>query len=392
MMEAIPYGKQNIIDADIQNVVEVLKSKFLTQGPKIDEFENKFSEYVGCKYSTAVANGTAGLHVAAMALGVKPGTKVITTPITFCASANCILYCGGEVDFVDIDFKTYTIDLNKLEDLLKSKPAGYYQGVVPVDFAGLAVNLEELKKITDKYNLWILEDACHSPAAYFIDSKGQKQFAGNGKFADVSVFSFHPVKHITSGEGGMITTNNPDIDKKAKQLRTHGITKIKNDFVCDDMKENGEYGGWYYEMQELGYNYRLTDIQAVLGMSQLSHSLESLKKRKELVKRYDEAFKPYADKIKTPYHDDGHAFHLYVIQVEKRKELYDYLVSNNIYPQVHYAPVHLLPYYRNFGWKKGDFPIAESYYSKCLSIPMYPTLTNEQQNYVIEKIIKFINK
>jgi UDP-4-amino-4,6-dideoxy-N-acetyl-beta-L-altrosamine transaminase len=391
-MDPIPYGKQNITDTDVQNVVEVLKSKFLTQGPKIDEFESKFSDYVGCKYSTAVANGTAGLHIAAMALGVKPGTRVITTPITFCASANCILYCGGEIDFADINPETYTIDLNKLEDLLKSKPQGYYQGVVPVDFAGLAVNLEELKTIADKYDLWILEDACHSPAGYFIDSTGEKQFSGNGKFADVSVFSFHPVKHITSGEGGMITANNPDIDKKAKQLRTHGITKIKNDFVCNDMKENGEFGGWYYEMQGLGYNYRLTDIQAVLGMSQLNHSLEGLKKRKEIAKRYDEAFKPYKDKIKTPYYDDGHSFHLYIIQIEKRKELYDYLVSNNIYPQVHYVPVHLLPYYRQFGWKKGDFPIAESYYDKCLSIPMYPTLSNEQQDYVIEKIIKFLSK
>lgn len=391
-MEAIPYGKQNITDTDVENVVKVLKSKFLTQGPKIDEFENKFSEYVGCKYSTAVANGTAGLHIAAMSLGVKPGTRVITTPITFCASSNCILYCGGEVDFADIDPETYTIDLNKLEDLLKSKPQGYYQGVVPVDFAGLAVNLEQLKIIADKYNLWILEDACHSPAGYFTDSTGEKQFSGNGKFADVSVFSFHPVKHITSGEGGMITTNNPKIDKKVKQFRTHGITKNKTDFVCDDMKENGEYGGWYYEMQALGYNYRLTDIQAVLGMSQLSHSLEGLKKRKEIAKRYDDAFKPYNDKIKTPHHDDGHAFHLYIIQVEKRKELYDYLVSNNIYPQVHYVPVHLLPYYRQFGWKKGNLPIAESYYGKCLSIPMYPTLTNEQQDYVIEKIIKFLNR
>ncbi|MGD9977575.1 MAG: aminotransferase class I/II-fold pyridoxal phosphate-dependent enzyme, partial [Bacteroidales bacterium] len=214
MTKPIPYGRQYISDEDIQIVIETLKSDFLTQGPKVKEFEDTFATYIGCKYAVAVANGTAALHLCTLALGVHPGNKVITTPITFAASANCVRYTGGDVEFVDIDPETYLIDINKVKQLLESAPKGTYKGIIPVDFAGRALNLEELKKLAIDYDLWIIEDACHALAGYFIDSKGQKHLCGNGEYAELSIFSFHPVKHIATGEGGMITTNNEDLYRK----------------------------------------------------------------------------------------------------------------------------------------------------------------------------------
>jgi UDP-4-amino-4,6-dideoxy-N-acetyl-beta-L-altrosamine transaminase len=378
MLRPIPYGRQSISDKDIAAVVETLHSDFLTQGPKVGEFEKDFAEYIGCKYAVAVANGTAALHLAAMAFDVAPGQKVITTPITFSASANCIRYCGGEVLFADIDKSSYNIDLNQVEDLFKKDKA--IKGVVPVDFGGNPIDLESLKEITDKYNAWILEDACHAPGGYFKDSKGVKQNCGNGNFASQAIFSFHPVKHIACGEGGMITTNDQKIYKRLSKLRTHGITRDLN-----EMQEN--HGGWYMELQELGYNYRLPDILASLGISQLKKADAGLKRRREIAAIYDEGFK--GSPVMTPVYDEGHAFHLYIIQAERRKELYDYLRTKNIYAQVHYIPVHLMPYYRQLGSKKGDYPVAEAYYEKCLSLPMFPALTEEQQNYVIETILDF---
>lgn len=384
-MKPIPYGRQNITEADIKAVVETLQSDFLTQGPKIEEFEKAFAKYIGCKYAVAISNGTAALHLCAMALGVDENTNVITTTITFAASANCVRYCGGNVYFADINTDTFTLDIPKVEELIKSKPKGFFKGIIPVDFAGYAVNLEEFKKLADKYNLWIIEDACHAPGGYFMDSTGNKQYCGNSNFADMAIFSFHPVKHIACGEGGMITTNNEALYKKLLLYRTHGITKNP-----DLLIEN--HGGWYYEMQELGYNYRLTDFQAALGITQLERADEGLKRRREIAKNYYEAFKNEKGIIKQSGVVDGHAYHLYIIEVEKRKELYDFLRSKNIFCQVHYIPVHTMPYYKKLGNKKGDFPIAEDYYSKCLSLPMYPTLSDEEQNYVINNIINFINK
>ena len=385
-MKAIPYGHQHITDEDIQAVIETLKSDYLTQGPKIIEFEQAFARYVGAKYAVAVSNATAGLHLAATALQVRSGDKVIVTPITFAASANCIRYCNGMVVFCDIDPDTYLMDIKKLRRLLETNPPSTFKGIVPVDFAGYPHQMEEFRQLEDEYGLWILEDACHAPGGYFIDSNGEKQFCGNGKFADVTVFSFHPVKHIATGEGGMVTTNDKELFDRLSLLRTHGITKNP---AC--LHEN--HGGWYYEMQELGYNYRLTDFQAALGLSQLKRADEGLKRRQKIAVRYNEAFKRIAD-IQTPYAspDVFHAYHLYIIQVPDRLDLYNYLHENGIYAQVHYIPLHLMPYYREQGNKPGDLPVAEKYYSRCLSLPMFPTLTDEEQEYVIKKIEYYFNK
>ena len=384
-MKKITYSRQNITDEDISAVIEVLKSDLLTQGPKIAEFENAFASYIGSKFAIAVSNGTAALHLSALALGTNNKSKVITTPLTFSATANCIRYCGAEVEFVDIDPETYLIDINKIENLLKSSPKGTYQGIIPVDFAGRPVRLDKLKKIALEYDLWILEDSCHSPGGYFIDDNNIKQNCGEGNLADLAIFSFHPVKHIASGEGGMITTNNEELYHKLRNLRSHGIQQNPELKIYD-------HGPWYYEMQELGYNYRLTDFQAALGMSQLKRLESGLIRRKEIAKKYKQAFENCAFIIRQAGVLDGHAYHLFVVEVEDRTNLYNYLITQNIYTQVHYIPVHLMPYYQELGWKQGMLPVAENYYKNCLSLPMYPTLSDEEQDYVIDKIFKFYEK
>ena len=386
MRKPIPYGRQDINDDDVKAVIDTLKSDYLTQGPKIKEFEEKFAAYVGAKYAVAVNNATSGLHLATTALGVKPGDRVIVTPMTFAASANCVRYCGGEVTFCDIDPDTYLMDIEKLKEILAANPRGTFKGVIVVDFAGYPHNLEQFRKVCDEYGLWLIEDACHAPGAWFTDDKGNRQKSGNGKFADISVFSFHPVKHIATGEGGMVTTNNPELYWRLAHFRTHGITKdpallLKND------------GGWYYEMQDLGFNYRLTDFQAALGVSQLARADKGLERRQEIAHKYDEAFKDIPS-IKTPVRaaDIFHAFHLYIIQVPDRKGLYDWLHENGILAQIHYVPLHLMPYYQERGNKKGDLPVVEEYYEHCISLPMFPTLTDEEQAYVIDKVIEYIKR
>jgi UDP-4-amino-4,6-dideoxy-N-acetyl-beta-L-altrosamine transaminase len=382
----IPYGHQFISEEDIKAVVDTLKSDYLTCGPAISTFENAFSEYVNVKHSVAVCNATAALHIAAMALGVKPGDNIICTPMTFASSANCIRFCGGNVKFVDINPQTYLLDIDKLKEVLAASPKGTYKGMVLVDFAGYPHNMEEYRKVADEYGMWILEDACHAPGAYFVDSKGEKVYAGSCKYSDITVFSFHPVKHITTGEGGMACTNNQEYFEKMALYRTHGITH-------DASKLQREDGAWYYEMQELGFNYRITDIQAALGTSQLKRARKNVEIRRELVSKYNEAFKDIAG-IKTPYEADNvyHAYHLYVIQVEDRRGLYDFLRENKIYAQVLYYPLNLMPYYKSLGNKEGDLPNVEEYYKHCLALPMFPTLAEEQQEYVIAKVKEFICK
>lgn len=382
-MIPIPYGKHYIDDEDIQAVVDVLHSNNLTQGPKIRAFEMAFAEYVGAKYAVAVSNGTAALHLSALALNIKPGDKVITTPITFVASANCVRYCGGEVVFADIDPETFLLDIKKVDEILKSAPRDTFKGIIAVDFAGYPVNLENYKKLADNHNLWLIEDACHAPGGFFHDSKGDKQFCGNGQFADLSVFSFHPVKHIAAGEGGMVTTNDSQLYSKLLNLRTHGIQQ-------DYSKLTTNHGPWYYEMQELGFNYRLTDIQAALALSQMKRAPQNLEKRRQIARKYDSAFTNTSivtPKIKHEFH---HAYHLYVILTENRNELLAYLQQMNISVQVHYIPVHYHPYYQKRGWKEGDLPVAEEFYRQCISIPIYPTLKDDEQNYVIQKMLEYL--
>jgi UDP-4-amino-4,6-dideoxy-N-acetyl-beta-L-altrosamine transaminase len=396
----IPYGKQDITEEDIYAVNIALRSEFLTQGPKISEFEKAFADYIGCKYAVAVSNGTAALHLSTLALDVQPGDKIITSPITFSASANCIKYCSGEVVFSDIDPETYLLDLIKLRSLLEASPPNTYKGIVAIDFAGKALDMEQLKSLANEFGCWIIEDACHAPGGYFKDQKGAKQYCGNASFADLAVFSFHPVKHIACGEGGMITTNDKRLYEKLLRLRTHGITRDTDSFtnpvelalgVNEMIAHSVEYPGWYMEMQMLGFNYRLTDFQAALGLSQMSRAEQGLKRRHDIAEKYRSAFANEDFLIRQPSIDEGHAYHLYVVEVKERNGLYSYLRTKNIFAQVHYIPCHLMPYYRQLGWKQGDMPQAEEYYRYCLSLPMFPKLTDEEQGYVIETIKNYYN-
>ena len=381
---AIPYGRQHISQEDIDAVVSTLKSDFLTQGPKVEEFENKFAQYIGSKYAVAVANGTAALHLSVLALGIEKGNKVITTPLTFVASANAVLYTGGEVDFCDINPTTLLLDVELVRQKLACSPKGTYCGIIPVDFAGAPVQMEEFRSLADEYGLWILEDSCHAPGGFFYDSKSKKQKCGNGNFADTAIFSFHPVKHIACGEGGMITTNDYTVYKRLLKLRTHGITKN-----IDELEKND--GPWYYEMQTLGYNYRLDDIACSLGISQLNRADESLKERKRIAKKYQESLKGIQEIKFFNTEIEGHAYHLLVIEILNRRALYDHLREHQIYAQIHYIPVHLQPYYKSLGFEKGNYPNAEAHYENCLSLPIFPSITEEELEYTIQTIKSFFH-
>lgn len=381
-MKIINYGEHFISEGDIEAVSDALRSPFLTQGPLLQEFEKRFCEYIGSRYAVAVNNGTSALHLSALALNVKKGTRVITSPITFVASANCVKYCGGEVWFADINPDNYSLDINKVRELLESKPKGFFHGIIPVDFAGYAVDMESFRSLANEFNLWIIEDACHAPGGFFVDSNKEKQNCGNGKYADLSIFSFHPVKHIACGEGGMITTNNKKLYDKLLLLRTHGI--VKDPALCP---END--CGWYYEMQELGYNYRLTEFQAALGLSQLKRASEGIVRRRFIAEIYKRAFENMPFILGHSGIVKGHAYHLYVIRVKQRKELYNFLKTKGIYCQIHYIPVHKMPYYNNILSNTLKLEHAEHYYDECLSLPIYPTLTSEEQDYILEAISNF---
>jgi len=377
----IPYGRQSIEQDDIEAVVNTLQSDFLTQGPKVLEFEKKFADYIGSKYAVAVNNATSGLHLSVLSLGLSKGDRVITTPITFAASANCIRYAGAEVWFADINPDTYLLSIESVRSLLESKPRGFFKGIIPVDFAGLPINLEDFRSLANEYNLWLIEDACHAPGGYFTDTKGVSQRCGNGNYADLGVFSFHPVKHIACGEGGMVTTNSEVLYSKLLLLRTHGITK-------ENIQEN--QGAWFYEMQALGFNYRLTDIQSALGITQLAKNDRGVEKRNEIAKKYKQAFQGRVKFQELPQ-KFYNAHHLFVIEVENRKGLYEFLKEHHIFTQIHYIPVHTLPYYKEIGYKTADLSNAENYYSKCISLPMYPILKQKEQEFVIDKVLDYLN-
>jgi UDP-4-amino-4,6-dideoxy-N-acetyl-beta-L-altrosamine transaminase len=383
------YGKQTIDEADALAVAESLKSPLITQGPKIEEFENGLCKKFGSKYASAMANGTAGLHLIALSLNWKKDDIIITSPITFLASANCAVYVGATPDFVDIDPSTYTISLNKLEEKLKTynKQNKKVKAVVAIDYAGNPCDWAGLKSLQEKYGFQLVNDFCHALGAEY---KNDFQYAV--KYADAVNMSFHPVKHITTGEGGAVLTNNNEIDEKIKLLRTHGMTKDESVLEKND-------GPWYYEMHEVGFNYRITDFQGALGLSQLKKLEKFLEKRRVIASYYDRFFAndsrfiiPHVSK------DTKHAYHLYPLQIlfdeikiDKKKFYYN-LKENNVVFQVHYVPVHLQPFYRkNYGFRIGDFPIAEKFYERELSIPMYPTLETEDLDYISKTIAETLN-
>ncbi|CBW25277.1 lipopolysaccharide biosynthesis protein [Halobacteriovorax marinus SJ] len=385
MDKKIPYGRQEISKEDIDLVVSTLKSDFLTQGPRVVEFENAFASQVKAEYALSCSNGTAALHLAMMALDLKPGEKVLTTSITFAASANCVLYQGGVVEFIDISLDDYLLDLDLLERHLSGSD-DKYAGIIVVDFAGFPVDLERLRKIADQYGMWIVEDACHAPGASFTDSKGEVQPVGGSRYADLTLFSFHPVKHIACGEGGMITTHRNDLFKRLEMLRSHGITKNKKDLLNQSMP------AWFHEMQELGYNYRISDIQAALGLSQLTKLESSVRRRNEIAKIYLKELASLPLVLPNIPDEIVHALHLFVVRTSRRDELYSYLSSKGIFTQVHYIPVYLHPYYSKKGYEKGLCPVAEEYFDGCLSLPMYPSMSSEDISYVVKVIVEFFSE
>ncbi|MFQ5638716.1 MAG: UDP-4-amino-4,6-dideoxy-N-acetyl-beta-L-altrosamine transaminase [bacterium] len=379
---AIPYAKQTLSNTDIEAVVATLKSDWLTQGPKIGEFEERLAESCGAKYAVAVSHGTAALHLAMLAIGIKPGDRVITTTMSFVATSNSIIYAGGKPVFADIKPGTFNIDSDHIEKKLFARSG--VKAILPVHFGGMPAEMESIHRIAKTHHLRVIEDACHALGGVWTDSNGEEHRIGDGAFSDMTVFSFHPVKQITTAEGGAIVTNHPELYEKLVLLRNHGITKDSKQLRKDE-------GGWYYEMQELGFNYRISDVQAALGLQQLQKNDAWVKRRLDLVKKYDSAFSGSRD-LGHQIHpaNDRISYHLYVVQTPWRKALYEYLRERGVFTQVHYIPIHLHPYYqRNYGYKPGDFPVAEAYYSKALSLPLYPSLSDEEQDYVIHSILEF---
>lgn len=377
----IPYGKQWIDDNDINSVISVLKGDWLTTGPLVNEFEKKFSDYVNAKYAVAVSSGTAALHAAAFAADILKGDEAITTPLTFAASANCVLYQSGKPIFADIDKKTYNIDPGEI----KKNITGKTKAIIPVDYTGQPCKIDEINEIAKENGLVVIEDSTHAIGAKY---KGKKI----GSLSDLSVFSFHPVKHITTGEGGMITTNSKEMYEKLMLFRNHGITKDPKKLISSNE------GDWFYEQQVLGYNYRITDLGCALGISQLKKLDSFISRRKEIVKKYNEEFKDN-DKITIPsqlgFVDSS--WHLYVIQLnlEKlnvdRKRIFDELRKRKIGVQVHYIPVYYNPYYQNLGYNKGLCPNAEWLYDRIISLPLFPKINDEEIKYVINTLKEILN-
>lgn len=379
--EPLPYARQYIDDDDCLAVSTVLKSDYLTTGPKVKEFEDVIADFVGAKYAVAFSNGTAALHGACYAAGIDKGDEVITTPITFAASANCVLYSGGDPVFADIDEYTFNIDVNEIAKKITNKT----KAIIPVDYTGQAVDIDRIKELVRGTEIVIIEDGAHSLGTKY---KGTRV----GGLADMTMFSFHPVKTVTTGEGGIITTNNEEYYIKLINFRTHCITRDINQLV------DKEAGGWYYEQLDLGYNYRMTDIQATLGISQMNKIDWFIHRRKEIVKKYNEAFKDLDGVILQKNADFSDTVnHLYVIKLDlnklkaNRKEIYNALIAENIGVNVHYIPVYWHPYYQKLGYKKGLCPKAEELYNSIFTIPLFPAMTDNDVEDVINGVYKIID-
>lgn len=373
----IPYGRQSISEEDIQAVVDVLRSDYLTTGPKVTEFENTVANYVGAKYAVAVSNGTAALHIACLAAGIQPEDEVIVSPITFAASANCVLYCGGKPVFADIKPDTYNIDPEDIERKITSRT----KAIIAVHYTGQPCEMDEITAIAKKHNLVVIEDGAQVISGEY---KGKKI----GSISDMTTFSFHPVKPVTTGEGGMVTTNNEELYQRLKLFHTHGITREESLLTHNE-------GPWYYEQLELGYNYRITDIQCALGISQMKRLDQFAAHRRKLAYRYDEAF-VFCKDIVTPYqHPDClSSYHLYMIQVptEHRREIFENLRNKGIGVNVHYIPVYKLPYYQQHGYQNTCCPNAEAFYARAITLPLYADMTEEQVDYVVECVRDEVEK
>lgn len=385
----IPYGRQEINSEDINSVIGILKSDFLTQGPTVSLFEEKFAAEVGASYAVAVNSGTSALHMSCAALGLGKGGLLWTSPISFVASANCALYCGADVDFVDIDLNTYNMSVDALANKLEraEKKGRLPDIVVPVHMCGRSCDVKSIKKLADEYHFKIIEDACHA-----IGGEYRGKPIGNCQYSDISVFSFHPVKIITTAEGGMATTNDAEIFENMRLFRNHGITRDEKQMT----KEPD--GPWYYQQIGLGYNYRMTDVQAALGISQLERLKDYVKKRNDIADLYDELLDGLPVVTPSRIEDGVSSFHLYVILIKNdlgspsRREIFDCLRENGIGVNVHYIPIYKQPYYENMGYEQDDFPISENYYSSCISLPIFPTLDENDQRYVVEMLKQVVHK
>lgn len=380
MTRFIPYGRQSISQEDIQEINKVLSSDWLTQGPAIDFFEKTVADYCNAEHAVATNSATTALHIACRALGLTAGDTVWTSPNTFVASANCALYCGANIDFVDIDTRTYNICTKALSQKLEdAKRLGKLPKIViPVHFAGQACDMQTIYSLAKKYNFSVIEDASHAIGASYLNSK-----IGDCTYSDITIFSFHPVKLITTGEGGMALTNNSELYQKLILLRSHGITRDPR-----DMEDNYQ-GDWYYQQIDLGYNYRMTDIQAALGTSQMKRLDEFISRRRLLVERYNSELTRLPLVLPWQHSDTQSAWHLYVIKLKeaiRRQEVFTALRSAGINVNVHYIPVHTHPFYKRLGFKMGDFPLAEDYYQGAITLPLYYGLSDENQTYVIEKL------
>ena len=375
----IYYGRQSINEADIEAVVSVLHSDFLTQGPMIERFEKCVADYCGAKYAVAVTNATAALHIACKAAGLSPGDTLWTSPITFVASANCGRYCGASVDFVDIDNVTYNMSADELEKKLMA--GGHPKVVVPVHLAGQSCDMEKIYALSKRYSFTVLEDASHALGATYKDTR-----VGSCRYSDMSVFSFHPVKIITTGEGGMVLTNNKNLYEKLVLYRSHGITRD----VCKMTKAAD--GPWYYQQIELGYNYRMTDIQAALGYNQMARLDMFVARRRQLAKRYDELLAELPLRTPKQSENSNSSWHIYIVRIDKscvnksRTDIFEEMKKRDVTLNLHYIPVHLQPYYQAMGFHAGAFPMSEHYYEEAFTLPLYYELTDKEQDKVVQAL------